>query len=58
MSQLFALNWMVKLYLKECERTRDEEGSRDEGRVVKMRVLGREIKAKEKILRGTLKSPQ
>ena len=58
MSQLFALNWMVRLHLKECERSRDEEGSGDEGRVVKMGVLGREMKTKEKILRGALKSPQ
>jgi len=36
--------------LKECERSRDEEGSGDEGRVAKMGVLGREMKAKEKIL--------
>jgi len=49
---------MVRLHLKECERSRDEEGSGDEGRVAKMGVLGRETKAKEKILRGTLKSPQ
>ena len=50
MSQLFALNWMVRLHLKECERSRDEEGSGDEGRVAKMGVLGRVMKAKEKIL--------
>ena len=41
---------MVKLYLKECERSRDEEGSGDESRVVKIEVLSREMKVKEKIL--------
>ena len=28
--------------MKECERSRDEEGSGDEGRVAKMGVLGRD----------------
>ena len=46
---------MVKLRVKECG---DEEVRRDEIRVAEMGVLGREMKVKEKMLRGTLKSSQ